>query len=55
MVCHICIKIYSSSVEEVQTNYNIELEEEDRAYLSINFAALPMFCAAMMTLFEGNQ
>jgi len=31
------------------------LTEEDRDYVGIDFAALPMFCAAMMCIFEGNQ
>ena len=45
MISYICFDTYSTRKEQGQA----KLE-----YKSIDLAALPMFCAAMMTLFEGN-
>lgn len=35
--------------------YNLPLTEEDRNYNYWDTSMLPLFCATMMTLFEGNQ
>jgi amino acid permease len=33
----------------------MHLKEEDRDYNQIDWVMVPVFCATMMTLFEGNQ
>lgn len=51
----ICIMILNKSPQEVNDDYGLPLTEEDRTYNSWDWLMIPVFCATMMTLFEGNQ
>jgi len=42
-------------VDELRETYEIHMVKEDREYMMLDMEGIPMFCAAMMTLFEGNQ
>ena len=48
-------RIYQLPVDKLKETYNLEMTEDDREYLLLDVGAIPMFSAAMMTLFEGNQ
>lgn len=55
MIAYVCIQVYRQPLEVTQREYGISLTEADRQYTYWNTAALPMFCATMMNIFEGNQ
>ena len=50
-----CLKVYGSNLADLNKNYEIKLLPEDREYVEWDVTAIPMFCSAMMNLFEGNQ
>ena len=50
-----CWDVYNSNLSTLQKEYGLKITAEDREYVEWNFAEIPMFCAAMMNLFEGNQ
>jgi amino acid permease len=47
--------IASKSPEEARADYGIELTEEDRDYVYFNGMMIPVVCAGLNSLFEGNQ
>ena len=47
--------ILSKSPAEVESDYHIPLTDNDRNYKQFEIIYLPIFCANMMSLFEGNQ
>lgn len=51
----LCVQILNMSPKEVSDNYNIPLTDDDRNYNTWDWMMIPVFCATMMTLFEGNQ
>ena len=55
MIAYICVQVYRQPLDVTQKEYGINLTEADRQYSYWNAAALPMFCATMMNIFEGNQ
>lgn len=46
--------IISKSPADVQEELHIKLTDEDRNYNYWDWGMIPVFCAAMMSLFEGN-
>jgi len=54
IILHITLDVYWLPVDKLKETYNLELTEEDREYVMLDIQAVPMFSAAMMTLFEGN-
>jgi len=42
------------SPQEANDEYGLKLTDEDRDYKYIDGMNIPIFCAAMMSLFEGN-
>ena len=55
IIIYMCAVIYSKSPQEVEDDYHVQITEEDRQYNMFDGMMLPIFCATMMTLFEGNQ
>jgi len=55
IIIYISIAIINMSPQEASQTYGIELTEEDRKYTELDWLMIPVFCATMMTLFEGNQ
>ena len=55
MIVYVCIVVYKTPLNEVEPNFGIEITQEDRHYITWNWAMFPVFCSAMMNLFEGNQ
>ena len=47
--------ILSKSPAEVESEYHLKLTDDDRNYKQFELIYLPIFCANMMSLFEGNQ
>jgi hypothetical protein len=55
IIIYICIVIIGLSPDEVNERYpGMHLKDEDRDYNQIDWVMVPVFCATMMTLFEGN-
>lgn len=50
----ICIQVINMSPQEVNDNYHLPLTDDDRNYNTWDWLMIPVFCATMMTLFEGN-
>ena len=50
----LCSIIASNSVEENNETYHTEMTEEQRDYKEWDWLMLPVFCASMNSLFEGN-
>ena len=55
IIVYMCSKIYIMTPQEVNDEYHLPLTEEDRNYNYWDTSMLPLFCATMMTLFEGKQ
>ena len=55
IIIYTCSVIYTKSPQEVEDEYHIHLTDDDRQYTMFDGMMLPIFCATMMTLFEGNQ
>ena len=55
IIVYMCSKIYIMTPQEVNDEYHLPLTEDDRNYNYWDTSMLPLFCATMMTLFEGNQ
>lgn len=55
IILYMSIKIMQESPQELEDEYHITVTEDDRDYKYIDWVMLPIFCATMMTLFEGNQ
>jgi len=55
IIIYLCINIIEDSPKEVEDEYHITVTEEDREYKYWDTIMVPIFCATMMTLFEGNQ
>ena len=55
LIIIICSLVISKSPEENEEDYNLHITEEDKDYTQLNWAMLPIFCATMNSLFEGNQ
>jgi amino acid permease len=55
IIVYMCSKIYYMTPQEVNDEYHLDLTEDDRNYNYWDTSMLPLFCATMMTLFEGNQ
>jgi amino acid permease len=55
LIIYLSSVILSMSPQEVEDTYHIQLKDEDRDYNYWSTSQLPIFCAAMATLFEGNQ
>ena len=51
----LCGIIASDSVEEANADYETGLTEDNRDWNYWSWAYLPVFCASMNALFEGNQ
>ena len=48
-------EILSKSPAEVRDEYHIPMADDDRQYNYWVWEMLPIFCATMLSLFEGNQ
>lgn len=55
IVIYMSIVILGKTPQEVQEEYHIKLTDDDRDYNYWNSSMIPVFCVAMMTLFEANQ
>jgi hypothetical protein len=55
IIIYICIVIIGMSPEEANSTYGLHLKDDDRDYVGVDWIMVPVFCATMMTLFEGNQ
>ena len=55
IILYLSIVILNMSVDEANSTYGLHLTEEDRDYKIFDGMMVPVFCAAMMSLFEGNQ
>lgn len=47
--------VYNKSLEEDEADYKLTITEEDRDYVYFNGMMVPVVCAALNSLFEGNQ
>jgi amino acid permease len=54
IIIYLCITIAMKSPEENQNDYGLDITDEDRDYNYWDSLMIPVFCATMMTLFEGN-
>ena len=43
------------SPQEADDTYGLHITDDDRDYKYFDGLMIPIFCAAMMSLFEGNQ
>ena len=55
IIVYLSARIFIMTAEEASETYHIQLTEDDRVYNQWDTSMLPLFCATMMTLFEGNQ
>jgi hypothetical protein len=55
LILYMSSTILSESAADVEANNHIKLTEDDRSYKTFEILYLPVFCANMMSLFEGNQ
>jgi len=54
LILYMTSSILSKSAVDVEAENHIKLTEDDRNYKSFEIIYLPIFCANMMSLFEGN-
>jgi hypothetical protein len=50
----ICTIIINKDPEELEADYGLKITDENRDYVMWNPIMLPVFCAAINGLFEGN-
>jgi amino acid permease len=55
LILYMTSSILAKSPADVEAENHIKLTEEDRNYKQFDLLFLPVFCANMMSLFEGNQ
>jgi hypothetical protein len=55
VIIYMCADIYTKSPSEIDDEYHVHVTDEDRNYNYFDGGMIPVFCATMMTLFEGNQ
>ena len=55
LIAYVSYHIYMQPLQTTFEEYGILITEQDRNYKTFDVAALPMFCATMMNIFEGNQ
>lgn len=55
LILYMTSTILGKSAAEVEADHHIKLTEDDRNYKTFELIYLPVFCANMMSLFEGNQ
>ena len=55
LIMYSASSILSKSPADVEAENHIKLTEDDRNYKQFELFYLPIFCANMMSLFEGNQ
>lgn len=55
LILYMSSSILSKSPADVEAENHIKLTEDDRNYHQFEIIYLPIFCANMMSLFEGNQ
>lgn len=55
LILYMSSTILSKSPAEVEADNHIKLTDGDRDYKTFEILYLPIFCANMMSLFEGNQ
>lgn len=55
IIIFVCCKILSQSFAQTETEFKIKLTADDWNYKLWDWGALPVFCATMMNIFEGNQ
>ena len=55
IIIYLSIVILQMSPQEANDAYGTEITDEDRDYNYFDGLMIPVFCATMMTLFEGNQ
>ena len=54
LILYMSSMVLSKSPEENEQDYHLDIKEEDRNYVYWDTLMVPVFCAAMMSLFEGN-
>jgi amino acid permease len=54
IIIYLSIVILQMSPQEADDTYGLKLTDDDRDYKYIDAMNIPIFCAAMMSLFEGN-
>jgi len=54
LILYLTSMVLSKSPEENEADYHLDIKEEDRVYNYWDSLMVPVFCAAMMSLFEGN-
>lgn len=55
IIIYLSIVILQMSPQEADDTYGLHITDDDRDYKYFDGMMLPIFCAAMMSLFEGNQ
>jgi proton-coupled amino acid transporter len=55
IILYLSIDILNDSPQEANEVYGTHITDEDRDYKYFDGMMLPIFCASMMSLFEGNQ
>ena len=55
IIIYLSIVILQMSPQEANDTYGTKITDDDRDYKIFDGMMLPIFCAAMMSLFEGNQ
>ena len=54
MILYICIQVIRKPLAVIDAEYQLKLTKYDRMYVKWDLSMLPMFCSAMMNIFEGN-
>ena len=54
IIIYLSVVILQMSPQEANDAYGTDITDEDRDYNYIDWLMIPVFCATMMTLFEGN-
>lgn len=55
IILYLSITILQMSPQEANDTYGTKITDDDRDYKYFDGMMIPVFCAAMMSLFEGNQ
>jgi amino acid permease len=55
IIIYLSIVILQMSPQEADDTYGLKITDDDRDYKYFDGMMIPIFCAAMMSLFEGNQ
>ena len=55
LIIYICVEIIKQPLKVSNKEYDLKLKPVDKKIDYWNLPSLPMFCSAMMNIFEGNQ